>query len=519
MDSRDSIRVVVSYSHQDLIWFDKYTLIPYLQRNLIKDGVELWYDRRIGVGEDWRQRILGKIDDADIAILLVSEDYLNSEFVAQVELPRIEIRAMRNELFICPILVARCDWKSVDLLRQRQFLPGGNPLITYVANEAAWDQVQHEILMEMRRLIGQVHSARKLRSSEIVVVDTPTHEGREAPHVSAQTTIPRVANQHAGERKGLNRRLALGTFAVALLASIGALVFPWDSVRVEERARERNAFFSALPWLNWVIYDPTEYNPYTNQFPSEASIRADLRVLRSHGLNGLITTSVQNTLKEIPRIAHEEGIQMVIAGVWDPRNPNEVAAALGIAEHADAFCLGHSGLQKRYSMRELEALVGRFGRETGRPVAVSELVGDYETNPTLVELGDILFPDAHGQWHEGQTAEAAWQETVATARKLALLAADEPDRPVILKMVSYPSSGASSLTPEAQLAFYHQAVEGVRNRTDIPARVKFAFLGAFDTPWKTVDNGWALSEQYTGLFTFDRSPKPAVTHVRWSTGR
>ena len=47
--------------------------------------------------------------------------------------------------------------------------------------------------------------------------------------------------------------------------------------------RRWDAFMGAIPWERWVIYDPTEYDPYHDQFPSEMSMREDLQALESRG--------------------------------------------------------------------------------------------------------------------------------------------------------------------------------------------------------------------------------------------
>jgi hypothetical protein len=67
--------------------------------------------------------------------------------------------------------------------------------------------------------------------------------------------------------------------------------------------------------------------------------------------------------------------------------------------------------------------------------------------------------------------------------------------------------------------FYKLAVEQARDRNDIPTGITFAFLAAFDPIWKTEERGWHRSEQFTGLFNAERTPKPAVTEVRWSKRR
>ena len=142
-------RVFVSYSHEDSRWLDKeyeYCLIPWLERVLRQD-VEFWYDRAgIGPGEVFRHRIVEEIDRADVAIVLVSQAFLASEFIQEVELPRIAARAERGELAVIPILVEPCTWEEIDFLGSRQMIPGRpTPLIDYTENRRQWSHARHEI--------------------------------------------------------------------------------------------------------------------------------------------------------------------------------------------------------------------------------------------------------------------------------------------------------------------------------------------------------------------------------------
>ena len=91
MSGSDTIRVFVSYSHRDLRWLkdDTWGLVPWLSASLRGRGVELWYDadlRRLP-GEDYRRKIRSEIDAADAVLLLLSQDYVNSDFIREHELP------------------------------------------------------------------------------------------------------------------------------------------------------------------------------------------------------------------------------------------------------------------------------------------------------------------------------------------------------------------------------------------------------------------------------------------------
>jgi exo-beta-1,3-glucanase (GH17 family) len=290
--------------------------------------------------------------------------------------------------------------------------------------------------------------------------------------------------------------------------------------RVFEESRD--SLFGAMPWLNWVIYDPTGYDPFNQPMPSEASIRMDLEVLAKHGFNGLITMTSKGNCREIARVARQLGFVKIVVGVWDIRDQGEVGNALSAATWADAYCLGHRGSEKRYPLQELEEAITRFRTQTHHPITTSEVLATYESNPEYVAVGDFLFPDVHAYWHDGQTPAVAWQQTVASALKADELVVKEmqktgkPKKPVMLKMVSFPSGGASGLTETSQLEFYRLAIRESPMKGDLPGGMSLAFFSAFDELWKTENRGFATPEKSTGLFHDNREPKQAVTKLDWS---
>jgi exo-beta-1,3-glucanase (GH17 family) len=356
----------------------------------------------------------------------------------------------------------------------------------------------------------------------------PTYNGIAPSHEYFEASIDKLSTLLVGKPKlrATRRKVVYVTIGIAVaffvtggtlfVSRLGRQYFEPEPSKSYGREYETrlNSFLGALPWLNWIVYDPTDYNPYANKMPSQASIRQDLEVLRRYGFNGLITMTSRDACGNIPRIAHEVGFNMVIAGVWDLRDQNEVRNALDVASFADAYSLGHKGLNKIYTQKELLETMDRFRNEAKRPVTTTEVIADYEANPALLKMSDFLFPDVHAYWHEGKSPKDAWSETLAMARQASILSADKK-RNVLLKTISYPSGGAAGLSQNAQREFYRLAVEEARERTDLPGNVSFSFLCAFDPKWKTKEFGWQEPERHTGLFTVERKPKPAVTHVNW----
>ena len=117
-DGADKPTVFISYSHKDEDWKDR--LVTHLGV-LEKQGLlDLWHDRRIGAGDDWYEEIQQAMDAARIAILLVSANFLNSDFVLKEEVPRFLQHRVEKGLRVFPVIIKPCDWGAVDWLRQMQ---------------------------------------------------------------------------------------------------------------------------------------------------------------------------------------------------------------------------------------------------------------------------------------------------------------------------------------------------------------------------------------------------------------
>jgi len=120
-------KVFITYSHQDEGWKDK--LVAHLQVAAREDGFDLWDDRRIPAGADWREEIDRAIGEAGVAVLLVSTDYLNSAFIRTEEVRQLLERRSKDGLKVFPVIVRECLWQKVGWLAKLQLRPvDGKPL-------------------------------------------------------------------------------------------------------------------------------------------------------------------------------------------------------------------------------------------------------------------------------------------------------------------------------------------------------------------------------------------------------
>ncbi len=154
-----TVHIFVAYAHEDKRWLDleyRFNLIPFLKESLRRDHVEFWFDKELMGGDEYKRLIESEIDQAQIALLMVSQHFLNSEFIETFELPRIAARAERKELVVIPVLVEPCGWTDYPFLADRQMVPGSSPLIHFTESEPKWADVRFEILDGLRRQVKRI---------------------------------------------------------------------------------------------------------------------------------------------------------------------------------------------------------------------------------------------------------------------------------------------------------------------------------------------------------------------------
>lgn len=142
--------VFISYSHKDSKFLDalKTYLIPLLRGKDIKP----WDDNQILPGSNWREEIKTAIDNADVAILLVSQDFLFSDFIFNNELPPILEAAGKRGLIINWIHIRPSTYQNTPLERYQALGNPANPL-------SGLSKFRRE--MEMVKICQQIASSLK----------------------------------------------------------------------------------------------------------------------------------------------------------------------------------------------------------------------------------------------------------------------------------------------------------------------------------------------------------------------
>jgi hypothetical protein len=110
--------VFISYSHRDRRWLDR--LIVHLKPLERAGMIVPWEDTRIRAGERWRDEIVNSMAAARVAVLLVSAEFLASDFIAKNELPPLLESARAKGLIVIPVIVSPCRYEQTPALASLQ---------------------------------------------------------------------------------------------------------------------------------------------------------------------------------------------------------------------------------------------------------------------------------------------------------------------------------------------------------------------------------------------------------------
>jgi hypothetical protein len=144
--------VFISYSHADRRWLDRLLRILH---PLVREGyIQVFSDANMSVGADWQSEIQAALDAASVAVLLISADFLASDFIMDRELPRLLDGAASRGTTIMPVIVAPSLFETMSSLSRFQAAnPPSRPLSAMRASE--WNKVLVDLALEIHRVVSR----------------------------------------------------------------------------------------------------------------------------------------------------------------------------------------------------------------------------------------------------------------------------------------------------------------------------------------------------------------------------
>lgn len=138
-------KVFISYSHLNEDW--KNRVVSQL-KVLSGEGLEVWDDRRIKAGDTWYAEIDAALKGCDIALLLISKEFLTSQFILQEEIPKLLQRRDAEGIRLIPVIIKPCQWTKLPWLSPTQARPTDGAELSGMS--------EHEAEAALSALAGEV---------------------------------------------------------------------------------------------------------------------------------------------------------------------------------------------------------------------------------------------------------------------------------------------------------------------------------------------------------------------------
>jgi hypothetical protein len=175
--------IFFSYSHVDEALRDRLEVhLSLLKRQGL---IETWHDRRIIPGHAIDRSITTRLDTAEVILLLVSPDFVASDYCYDVEMTRALERHERDEAVVIPVILRPCDWHDAPFGRLKALPKDGKPVSRWPDLDEAFLDITNGI-KEVLRSLGHVAPA---NISTPTPVDTPRERGARSSNLRITKTF------------------------------------------------------------------------------------------------------------------------------------------------------------------------------------------------------------------------------------------------------------------------------------------------------------------------------------------
>ena len=143
-DNTAPVSLFYSYAHEDEALRDE--LAGHLKILERRGLISAWHDRQIVPGQAWGQAIDKNLSTADLVLLLVSKDFVGSDYIWGVELAQAMQRQQAQQCEVVPIIVRAVDIDPADaddlpFLKLQALPPDLKPVTSWPNRDEAWTQV------------------------------------------------------------------------------------------------------------------------------------------------------------------------------------------------------------------------------------------------------------------------------------------------------------------------------------------------------------------------------------------
>ncbi len=145
-----AIEVFFSYAHEDEDLRDE--LAKHLSILKRQGVITAWYDREISAGTEWAGEIDAHLNTARVILLLISADFLASDYCYDIELTRAMERHTEGEARVIPVILREVDWKGAPFGKLQALPKNAKPVTNWANRDAAFTDVARGIRKAVEEL-------------------------------------------------------------------------------------------------------------------------------------------------------------------------------------------------------------------------------------------------------------------------------------------------------------------------------------------------------------------------------
>ena len=113
------------------------------------DKISIWDDRELRGGDNWDETIKEQLRNADIVLLLISSDFMASEYIWDVEVKSAIERHNKGEAKVIPIFLRECDFKDMPFEKLQGYPKDAKPIKSFSEREE--DEVFFQVAEGIRK--------------------------------------------------------------------------------------------------------------------------------------------------------------------------------------------------------------------------------------------------------------------------------------------------------------------------------------------------------------------------------
>ena len=155
------VEIFISYSHADEEY--RKELDKHLEGLRRQGAISTWHDRRIGPGEEVHEQISQKLEGANVILLLISSDFLASDYCYDIEMTRAMERHRQGAARVIPVILRPCDWRHTPFGNLNAVPTDGKP----VAKHATLDDGFLEVTRAVRQAAESVGGSISTRARPV----------------------------------------------------------------------------------------------------------------------------------------------------------------------------------------------------------------------------------------------------------------------------------------------------------------------------------------------------------------